>query len=152
MIFNYKRRPTVNVNVGGIEMGSKWPVRVQSMTNTATDDIQASAAQCQRIAYAGADYVRLTAQGVKQALSIGEIAEVLRAQGCNIPLIADIHFKPQAAMAAAEVCEGVRINPGNFVDPARSFKRLEYTDDEYTAELARIRESLLPFINKCASA
>ena len=149
MIFNYKRRPTVNVNVGGIEMGSEWPVRVQSMTNTATDDIQASAAQCQRIAYAGADYVRLTAQGVKQALSIGEIAEVLRAQGCNIPLIADIHFKPQAAMAAAEVCEGVRINPGNFVDPARSFKRLEYTDDEYTAELARIRESLLPFINKC---
>ncbi len=149
MIFNYKRRPTVNVNVGGIEMGSEWPVRVQSMTNTATDDIQASAAQCQRIAYAGADYVRLTAQGVKQALSIGEIAEVLRAQGCNIPLIADIHFKPQAAMAAAEVCEGVRINPGNFVDPARSFKRLEYTDDEYSAELARIRESLLPFINKC---
>ena len=149
MIFNYNRRKTVSVDVGGIMMGSEWPVRVQSMTNTATDDVQASAAQCQRIAYAGADYVRLTAQGVKQALSIGEISQVLRAKGCNIPLIADIHFKPQAAMAAAEVCEGVRINPGNFVDPARSFKQLEYTDDEYAAELQRIREALLPFIAKC---
>ena len=130
-------------------MGSEWPVRVQSMTNTATDDIEASAAQCQRIAYAGAAYVRLTAQGVKQANSIGEISRVLRAQGCDIPLIADIHFNPQAALAAAAVCEGVRINPGNFVDPARTFKQLEYTDEEYTAELVRIREALLPFIALC---
>ena len=149
MFFNYSRRPTVSVNVGGIPMGSEWPVRVQSMTNTATDDIEASAAQCQRIAYAGAAYVRLTAQGVKQANSIGEISRVLRAQGCDIPLIADIHFNPQAALAAAAVCEGVRINPGNFVDPARTFKQLEYTDEEYTAELARIREALLPFIALC---
>ena len=149
MFFNYSRRPTVSVNVGGIPMGSEWPVRVQSMTNTATDDIEASAAQCQRIAYAGAAYVRLTAQGVKQANSIGEISQVLRAQGCDIPLIADIHFNPQAALAAAAVCEGVRINPGNFVDPARTFKQLEYTDEEYTAELARIREALLPFIALC---
>ena len=133
MNFNYHRRNTVSVNVGGILMGGEWPVRVQSMTNTATDDVQSSAAQCQRIAYAGADYVRLTAQGVKQARNIGEISRVLRAAGCNIPLIADIHFKPQAAMTAAEVCEGVRINPGNFVDPARSFERLEYTDEEYSA-------------------
>ena len=147
--FNYNRRSTVSVDVGGIAMGSEWPVRVQSMTNTATDDIEASAAQCQRIAYAGADYVRLTAQGVKQANSIGEISQVLRAQGCNIPLIADIHFNPQAALAAAAVCEGVRINPGNFVDPARTFKQLEYTDEEYTAELGRIREALLPFIALC---
>ena len=73
--FNYKRRPTVSVNVGGIAMGSEWPVRVQSMTNTATDDVEASAAQCQRIAFAGADYVRLTAQGVKQANSIGDISK-----------------------------------------------------------------------------
>ncbi len=130
-------------------MGSEWPVRVQSMTNTATDDIQASALQCQRIAYAGADYVRLTAQGVKQAQSIGEISRLLRSQDCNIPLIADIHFNPQAAMEAARVCEGVRINPGNFVDPARTFKQLEYTDEEYAAELARIREALLPFIGVC---
>ena len=147
--FNYNRRPTVSVNVGGIPMGGDFPVRVQSMTNTATDDIEASAAQCQRIAYAGADYVRLTAQGVKQANSIGEISQVLRAQGCNVPLIADIHFNPKAALAAAAVCEGVRINPGNFVDPARTFKALEYTDEEYRAELERIREALLPFIAIC---
>ena len=147
--FNYKRRSTVSVNVGGIAMGGDSPVRIQSMTNTATDDIEASAAQCQRIAYAGADYVRLTAQGVKQANSIGEISQVLRAQGCNVPLIADIHFNPKAALAAAAVCEGVRINPGNFVDPARKFKQLEYTDEEYSGELARIREALLPFIAVC---
>ena len=147
--FNYKRRATVSVPVGGIAMGSEWPVRVQSMTNTSTDDIEGSAAQCQRIAYAGAAYVRLTAQGVKQANSIGEISKVLRAQGCNIPLIADIHFNPQAALAAAQVCEGVRINPGNFVDPARTFKQLEYSDEEYRAELNRIREALLPFIAVC---
>ena len=147
--FNYKRRDTVSVDVGGIAMGGKWPVRVQSMTNTATDDVEASAAQCQRIAYAGADYLRLTAQGVKQANSIGEVSQMLRAKGCNIPLIADIHFNPQAALAAAEVCEGVRINPGNFVDPARTFKQLEYTDEEYTAELGRIHEALLPFIAVC---
>ena len=123
--FNYRRRATVSVSVGPIAMGSEWPVRVQSMTNTATDDITASGAQCQRIAYAGADYVRLTAQGVKQAQSIGEMARELRAAGCDIPLIADIHFNPQAAIAAAAVCEGVRINPGNFVDPARTFKQIE---------------------------
>ena len=147
--FNYSRRSTVSVNVGGLAMGNQWPVRVQSMTNTATDDIEASAAQCQRIAYAGAAYVRLTAQGVKQANSIGEISKVLRAQGCNIPLIADIHFNPQAALAAAQVCEGVRINPGNFVDPARTFKQLDYTDEEYRSELERIREALRPFIAVC---
>ena len=147
--FNYKRRPTVSVHVGDIAMGSEWPVRIQSMTNTATDDIGASAAQCQSIAYAGADYVRLTAQGVKQAQSIGDISRWLRAKGCDVPLIADIHFNPNAALAAAQFCEGVRINPGNFVDPVRTFKHLEYTDEEYRAELQRIREALLPFIAVC---
>ena len=147
--FNYRRRATVSVSVGPIAMGSEWPVRVQSMTNTATDDITASGAQCQRIAYAGADYVRLTAQGVKQAQSIGEMARELRAAGCDIPLIADIHFNPQAAIAAAAVCEGVRINPGNFVDPARTFKQIEYTDEQYQTELARIREALLPLLDVC---
>ena len=147
--FNYNRRHTLSVNVGQIPMGSEWPIRVQSMTNTATDDVESSAAQCQRIAYAGAEYVRLTAQGVKQANSIGEISKLLRSQDCNIPLIADIHFNPQAALAAAAVCEGVRINPGNFVDPARTFKQLEYSDEEYQAELGRIRETLLPFIAVC---
>jgi len=147
--FNYKRRSTVSVNVGGIALGGEWPVRVQSMTNTATDDVEASAAQCLSIAYAGAHYVRLTAQGVKQAQCIGDISRLLRAKGCDIPLIADIHFNPQAALAAAQVCEGVRINPGNFADPARTFKQLEYTDEEYAAELQRINEALLPFIALC---
>ena len=147
--FNYHRRETVSVSVGQIAMGSDWPVRVQTMTNTPTDDIAASGAQCQRIAYAGADYVRLTAQGVKQAQCIGEMARGLKAAGCDIPLIADIHFNRQAAIAAAAVCEGVRINPGNFVDPARTFKQVEYTDEQYHAELARIREALLPLLEVC---
>ena len=147
--FNYCRRATVSVPVGDIPLGSEWPVRVQTMTNTSTDDIAASAAQCQRIAFAGADYVRLTAQGVKQTQSIAEMVRLLRAQDCDIPVIADIHFNPNAALAAAAVCEGVRINPGNFVDPARTFKQLDYTDEEYSAELVRIREALLPFIAVC---
>ena len=147
--FNYRRRATVSVPVGQVALGSEWPVRVQSMTNTPTDDVAASGAQCQRIAYAGADYVRLTAQGVKQAQSIDEISRELRDAGCDIPLIADIHFNPQAAIAAAAVCEGVRINPGNFVDPARTFKQIEYTDEQYQAELGRIREALLPLLAVC---
>ena len=147
--FNYRRRATVSVPVGQVALGSEWPVRVQSMTNTPTDDVTASGAQCQRIAYAGADYVRLTAQGVKQAQSIGEMSRELRDAGCDIPLIADIHFNPQAAIAAAAVCEGVRINPGNFVDPARTFKQIEYTDEQYQAELGRIREALLPLLAVC---
>lgn len=147
--FNYRRRATVSVSVGQVALGSEWPVRVQSMTNTPTDDVVASGAQCQRIAYAGADYVRLTAQGVKQAQSIGEMSRELRDAGCDIPLIADIHFNPQAAIAAAAVCEGVRINPGNFVDPARTFKQIEYTDEQYQAELGRIREALLPLLAVC---
>jgi len=147
--FDYKRRPTVTVHVGNVAMGSEWPVRVQTMTNTATDDVAASVEQCQRIAYAGAECVRLTAQGVKQAQCLGDITQALRQSGCDIPVIADIHFNPQAAMVAATTCDGVRINPGNFVDPARTFKQLEYSDEEYQAELQRIREALLPFIAEC---
>ncbi len=119
------------------------------MTNTSTDDIEASVAQCLRIAQAGADYVRLTAQGVKEAENIGVIRQQLREQGCDVPLVADIHFNPKAAFAAAQVTDKVRINPGNFVDPARTFKSLEYTDEEYAAELERIREALIPFIALC---
>ncbi|MBQ0115935.1 MAG: (E)-4-hydroxy-3-methylbut-2-enyl-diphosphate synthase [Bacteroidales bacterium] len=148
-IFNYSRRETVSVNVGGTPLGSDYPVRVQSMTNTSTDDVERSAEQCTRIAQAGAHYVRLTAQGVRQAESIGMIRNLLRRQGCNVPLVADIHFNPRAAFAAAALTDKVRINPGNFVDPARSFKQLEYTDEEYAAELERIREALLPFIEIC---
>ncbi len=148
-VFDYKRRPTVTVNVGGTAMGSEWPVRVQTMTNTSTLDVKRSAEQCRRCAQAGADYVRLTAQGVREAESMGMIRNLLRSQGCDIPLIADIHFNPQAAFAAAALVDKVRINPGNFVDPARTFKSLTYTDDEYAAELQKIHDTLLPFIAIC---
>ncbi|MBR6284077.1 MAG: (E)-4-hydroxy-3-methylbut-2-enyl-diphosphate synthase [Muribaculaceae bacterium] len=147
--FNYHRRRTVSVNVGGVPLGSDWPIRVQSMTNTDTNDIERSAAQCQRIAQAGADYVRLTAQGVREAEGIGMVRNLLRKQGCNVPLVADIHFNPRAALAAAALTDKVRINPGNFVDPARTFRQLTYTDEEYQAELLKIREALLPFIELC---
>ncbi len=130
-------------------IGSDYPVRVQSMTNTTTTDIEASAAQSRRIAEAGGEIVRLTAQGVREAEAIGEIRAKLRSEGCDVPLVADIHFNPRAAFAAAQVTDKVRINPGNFVDPARQFRSLEYTDEEYAAELARIREALLPFIRIC---
>ena len=147
--FDYNRRKTVSVNVGGVPMGSDYPIRVQSMTNTDTNDTERSAEQCLRIAQAGAHYVRLTAQGVREAEGIGMVRNLLRKQGCNVPLVADIHFNPQAAFAAAALTDKVRINPGNFVDPARTFKNLEYTDEEYQAELQKIHDTLLPFIQIC---
>ena len=148
-IFNYHRRPTVAVNVGGVMLGSDCPVRVQSMTNTNTDHIEDSVAQCRRIADCGGEIVRLTAQGVKEAENIGKIRSALREQGYQVPLVADIHFNPKAAFAAAAVTDKVRINPGNFVDPARTFKSLTYTDEEYKAELRRIHDALVPFIDIC---
>lgn len=129
------RRRSRAVNVGGVPLGGDNPIRLQSMTNTSTVDTEASVAQCRRIADAGADYVRLTAQGVREAENIGVIRSALREQGCNVPLVADIHFNPKAACAAAEVTDKVRINPGNFVDPGRTFRKLSYTDEEYAAEI-----------------
>ena len=148
-VFDYNRRSTLTVNVGNVPMGSEWPVRIQSMTNTMTDDVERSAEQCLRIVEAGGEIVRLTAQGVRQAEAIGMIRNSLRAQGCDVPLVADIHFNPRAAFAAAALTDKVRINPGNFVDPARTFQHLEYTDEEYQAELDKIRETRLPFIALC---
>ncbi|MCH4154935.1 MAG: 4-hydroxy-3-methylbut-2-en-1-yl diphosphate synthase [Muribaculaceae bacterium] len=147
--FNYQRRTTTSVNIGGVPLGSDYPIRVQSMTSTSTDDIEASVAQCKRICDAGADYVRLTAQGVKEAESIGVIRQRLRADGYTAPLVADIHFNPKAAFAAAKVTDKVRINPGNFVDVARTFKKLTYTDEEYAKELQKIHDALVPFIAVC---
>ena len=147
--FDYKRRATSQVNIGGVPLGADNPIRVQSMTSTSTDDIEASVAQSQRIADAGADYVRLTAQGVKEALNIGRIREIMRANGYRTPLVADIHFNPKAAFAAAEVTDKVRINPGNFVDAARVFKKLSFTDEEYAEEIKKIERALVPFIEVC---
>lgn len=147
--YNYHRRHSWSVDVGGIPLGGENPIRIQSMTSTSTDDIEASRAQAERIADAGASYVRLTAQGVKEADAIGKIRTLMRADGYTTPLVADIHFNPAAAFAAAAVTDKVRINPGNFVDPARTFKKLEYTDEEYAAEIERIGNALRPFIDIC---
>ena len=146
---NYKRRTTISVAIGDTPLGSDYPIRVQSMTNTSTNDIEASVAQCRRIADAGADYVRLTAQGVREADNIGEIRSRLRAEGCMVPLVADIHFNPKAAFEAAQKTDKVRINPGNFVDAARTFKKLTYTNEKYRKELQRIHDALVPFIALC---
>ncbi|MBQ6279443.1 MAG: (E)-4-hydroxy-3-methylbut-2-enyl-diphosphate synthase [Muribaculaceae bacterium] len=148
-MFNYQRRKTITVNIGNTPLGSDYPIRVQSMTNTSTNDIEASVEQIMRIANAGAHYVRLTTQGVREAENLGVIRQQVRQRGCKVPLVADIHFNPRAAMAAAQVTDKVRINPGNFVDPARQFKNLTYTDEEYQAELQRIHDKLVPFINLC---
>lgn len=148
-VFDYRRRPAHSVNVGGIPLGSDYPIRLQSMTSTSTMDTEASVEQCKRIAEAGASYVRLTAQGVREAENIGRIGEELRRQGVNIPLVADIHFNPKAATAAATVVQKVRINPGNFVDPGRTFKQLTYTDEEYQSEIKKIETALVPFLELC---
>ena len=130
-------------------MGSSYPVRIQSMTNTSTMDTDGSLKQIKAIADAGASYVRLTAQGVREAENIGLMRRTLQAEGLQIPLVADIHFNPRAAMAAAAVVDKVRINPGNFVDPGRTFRQLEYTDEEYAAELLRIEQGLVPLLDLC---
>lgn len=147
--FSYHRRPTLEVRVGNTAIGGNNPVRIQSMASTSTMDTEASVAQARRIVDAGAELVRFTAQGVREAANLGEIRRRLRECGCEVPLVADIHFNPRAAFAAAEQVEKVRINPGNFVDPGRTFRKIEYTDEEYAAELRRLEEALVPFLETC---
>lgn len=147
--FSYHRRPTLEVRVGNTAIGGSNPVRIQSMASTSTMGTEASVAQARRIVDAGAELVRFTAQGVREAANLGEIRRRLRESGCDVPLVADIHFNPRAAFAAAEQVEKVRINPGNFVDPGRTFRKIEYTDEEYAAELKRLEEALVPFLETC---
>lgn len=148
-VFDYNRRRSSIVSIGDTPLGGDNPIRVQSMTSTSTMDTDGSVAQAKRIIDAGAAYVRLTAQGVREALNIGEISRRLRSDGYSTPLVADIHFNPRAAEAAAGIVEKVRINPGNFVDPGRTFKKLEFTDEEYARELQRVEDRLVPFIELC---
>ncbi|MFH8141976.1 MAG: (E)-4-hydroxy-3-methylbut-2-enyl-diphosphate synthase [Muribaculaceae bacterium] len=148
-VFDYSRRETSTTRVGDVEIGSGFPIRLQSMNNTSTMDTEASVAQAERIAAAGADIDRLTAQGVREAANMGEIRRRLRERGCRMPLVADIHFNPRAAEEAALHVEKVRINPGNFVDPGRTFRKLEYTDEEYALELKRIEDRFVPFLDLC---
>lgn len=147
--FIYNRRTTNVVNIGGTPLGGDNPIRIQSMTNTSTLDTEGSAAQTLRIAAVGGEYVRLTTQGIREAENLRNINAAVRSAGCNVPLVADVHFNPKVAEVAALYAEKVRINPGNYTDAARTFKHLEYTDEEYAAELKKIEERFIPLLNIC---
>lgn len=148
-LFNYTPRPTHVAHVKGCDIGGDNPLRLQSMTTCATTDTEGCVAQSERIIRAGADLVRLTAQGTIEAKNLENIRRALRGKGYTTPLVADIHFNPNVADVAAAIVEKVRINPGNYVDPARTFKHLEYTDEEYRAELARLEERFKQLLAIC---
>ena len=144
-----QRRQTTTTHVGSVTIGSDSPIRVQSMTTTNTNDTEACISQALRIIRAGGELVRLTTQGVREAENMRSISDGLKKQGIMTPLVADVHFNARVADVAALYCEKVRINPGNYVDPARTFRQLEYTDAEYAQELQKIEARLVPFINIC---
>lgn len=148
-LFNYHRRESSVVHVGALDMGGDNPVRIQSMTTTSTDDTEGSVAQAERIIKAGGELVRLTTQGVKEAENLKNINAGIRRDGFSTPLVADVHFNPRVADVAARYAEKVRINPGNYVDPARKFVKHDYTDEEYASELKKIEERLVPFLDIC---
>lgn len=145
----YIRRKSSVVNVGGVPLGGDNPIRVQSMTTSPTMDTDACVGQAIRIIEAGGEIVRLTTQGPREAENIGVIRARLRERGYDTPLVADVHFNPDVADIAARNVEKVRINPGNYVDPARRFQHLEYSDQEYAAELQKLRDRFVPFLNIC---
>ncbi len=148
-LFNYKPRRSHEVRVGNRPLGGDNPLRIQSMTTTATTDTEGSVRQCEAIFRAGADYVRLTTQGQREAENLRNIRAALEKDGWDRPLVADVHFNPQVADTAAAIVQKVRVNPGNYVDPARQFKRLEYTDEEYAAELARLEARFSKLLAIC---
>ncbi len=143
-----QRRPSREVVAGGVGIGGDNPVRVQSMITCDTMDTEASIAQTIELADVGCEIVRITAPTVKDAANLQHIAAGLRARGCEVPIVADIHFKPEAALEAARWVDKVRINPGNYAD-SKKFKIIEYTDEQYAAELARIRERFTPLVKLC---
>ncbi|WP_375418833.1 (E)-4-hydroxy-3-methylbut-2-enyl-diphosphate synthase [uncultured Hymenobacter sp.] len=144
----YQRRLSRVVNIGEVPMGGTHPIRVQSMTTVDTMDTLGSVEQTLRMVAAGCEYVRITAPSVKEAQNLLEIKKELRKRGCNVPLIADIHFTPNAAELAARIVEKVRVNPGNYADKKR-FEEIEYTDASYAAEVERIRERFRPLVQIC---
>src|SRR5688572_22982033 len=148
--FAYHRRRTHAVMIGDVGVGGSNPIRVQSMTTTRTQDVDATVAQAERLVRVGCEIVRITAPTVQDAKAIGEVRKQLRARGITVPLVADIHFSPAAAMEAANHVEKVRINPGNFAD-SRQFAVREYTDNEYEAVLERIEARFTPLVLKCKS-
>ncbi|MGZ4985112.1 MAG: (E)-4-hydroxy-3-methylbut-2-enyl-diphosphate synthase, partial [Chthoniobacterales bacterium] len=146
--FRPQRRVSREVMVGNVGVGGANPIRVQSMITCDTMDTEASIAQTMELAQAGCEIVRITAPTVKDSANLQHIVRGLRARGCDVPIVADIHFKPEAAMEAAKWVEKVRINPGNYAD-SKKFKIIEYTDEQYAAELARIRERFSPLVRLC---
>lgn len=148
-LFNYRRRQSSPVKVGSIQIGGDSPIRVQSMTTTNTNDTEACVAQAERIIKAGGELVRLTTQGRREAENLKNINAGLRADGYLTPLVADVHFNANVADVAALYAEKVRINPGNYVDPARVFKKIEYTDEEYAEEIKKLEDRFVPFLNIC---
>jgi len=145
----YTRRRSTEVNVGGLLLGGNNPIRIQSMANTSTMDTEGSIAQARRIVDAGGEIVRFTTQGQREALNMQPIRDGLRQAGYAVPLVADVHFNAAVADVAATICEKVRINPGNYVDPARTFRKLEYTDQEYADEIRKIDARFVPFLDIC---
>ncbi len=137
------------VRIGNLRLGGTNPIRLQSMTTASTNDVEACVSQCIKIIDSGADLVRLTTQGIREVESLREIRNRLRSLGYDTPLVADVHFNANVADAAAAVVEKVRINPGNYVDPARQFKHLEYTEEEYAAELRRLDERFCRLLAIC---
>lgn len=147
-LVSYSRRKTIEVKIGDLPMGGNNPIRIQSMTTIDTMDTKGSVEQTIRMVEAGCEYVRITAPSVKEAQNLEAIKKELRVQGYNVPLIADIHFTPNAAELAARIVEKVRINPGNYADKKR-FEAIEYTDASYEAELERIRQKFSPLVKIC---
>lgn len=145
---SYSRRKTRVVDIGGVPMGGDYPIRVQSMTTVDTMDTMGSVEQVIRMVDAGCEYVRITAPSIKEAQNLEEIKKELRKRGYTVPLIADIHFTPNAAELAARIVEKVRVNPGNYADK-KKFEQIEYTDESYNAELDRIREKFTPLVKIC---
>lgn len=147
-LYQYSRRKTVTVNIGDVPMGSDYPIRVQSMTTVDTMDTIGSVEQSIRMIEAGCEYVRITAPSIKEAQNLAEIKKELRNRGYATPLVADIHFTPNAAELAARIVEKVRVNPGNYADKKR-FEQIDYSDASYQSELERIRDKFLPLVRIC---
>ncbi len=147
--FNYSRRKTDEIRIGNVIVGGNNAVRVQSMANTDTNDIQNSVEQCLRIVDAGGEIVRFTTQGVREAESLHKIHDALREKGCLTPLVADIHFNANAADVVAQYVEKVRINPGNYVGSIKIGDTSDYTDEEFETEYQKIRARFIPFLDIC---
>lgn len=148
-LFNYHRNPTIEVRVGKVTIGGDADIQIQSMTTTNTLDTVETANQVMRIVDEGADIVRITAQGRREARNLENIRQALNGKGYDVPLVADIHFNPNAAEIAAVMIEKVRINPGNFAGGAKKFNMVDYTDEAYQQELDIAKDKLRPFIKVC---